>query len=111
MPWRRADYPADWCDVVRPAIHARAQNRCEGSPAYPGCRVLNHTVHPDTGSKVILTTAHLCRCEPKCGELSHLRLLCQRCHLTLDVDLHRQHVVERLRWKSEAAGQLRLWDP
>jgi len=20
MPWRRADYPADWCDVVRPAM-------------------------------------------------------------------------------------------
>jgi len=23
------DYPAGLCDVVRPAIHARAQNRCE----------------------------------------------------------------------------------
>jgi hypothetical protein len=111
VPWNIKDYPADWCDVVRPAIIARAQNRCEGSPAYPGCRVLNYSWHPATGSKVILTTAHLCRCAPKCGELSHLRLLCQRCHLTLDVDLHRQHVVERLRWTSEAAGQLRLWDP
>ena len=46
MPWRRADYPADWCDVIRPAIIARAQNRCEGSPAYPGCRVLNYSWHP-----------------------------------------------------------------
>ena len=43
MPWTRADYPVDWCDVVRPAIMARAQNRCEGSPAYPGCRVLNYS--------------------------------------------------------------------
>ena len=34
MPWRRADYPADWCDVIRPAIMARAQNHCEGSPAH-----------------------------------------------------------------------------
>ena len=109
MPWRCADYPADWCDVIRPAIMARAQNHCEGSPAYPGCRVLNHTAHPDTGSKVILTTAQLCRCTPKCGELSHRRLLCQRCHLTLDVELHRQHVVERLRQEREAQGQLRLF--
>jgi len=111
MPWNIKDYPADWCDVVRPAILARAQNRCEGSKNYQNCYVLNYTAHPDTGSKVILTTAHLCRCAPKCGELSHLRLLCQRCHLTLDVELHQQHVVDTWRRKSEAAGQLRLWDP
>jgi len=109
MPWRRADYPVDWCDVIRPAIMARAQNCCEGSPAYPGCRVLNYSWHPGTGSKVILTTAHLCRCARKCGELSHLRLLGQRCHLTLDVELHAQHAAERLRRESEARGQLRLW--
>ncbi len=109
MPWNRADYPSNWTTEIRPAIVARAQNRCEGSPAYPGCRVKNLSWHPDTGSKVILTTAHLCRCEPKCGELSHLRLLCQRCHLTLDVELHAQHAAETLRRKSEAAGQLRLF--
>jgi hypothetical protein len=110
MPWRRTDYPADWGDVIRPAIIARAQDRCVGSPAYPGCRVLNLTTHPDTGSKVILTTAHLCRCAPKSGELSHLRLLCQRCHLTLDVELHAQHPAQTRRKRSEAAGQLRLRD-
>jgi hypothetical protein len=95
--------------VIRPAIITRAQNRCEGSPAYPGCRVLNHSWHPDTGSKVILTTAHLGRCEPNCGGLSHLRFLCQRRHLTLDAELHRQHVIERLRRESEVQGQLRLF--
>ncbi len=69
MPWNRADYPANWCDEIRPAIFARAQGHCEGSPAYPGCRVKNYSLHPVTGSKVILTTAHLCRCKPKCGAL------------------------------------------
>jgi len=73
------------------------------------CGVLNYSWHPDTGSKVILTTAHLCRCARKCGELSHLRLLGQRCHLTLDVELHAQQAAERLRRESEARGQLRLW--
>jgi len=110
MPWNRKDYPADWWTVVRPAMLERALNRCEGSPAYPGCRVLNHTRHPETGSMVGLTTAHLCRCEPKCGEYSHLRLLCQRCHLTLDADLHAGHAAERRRRASEARGQLRLWE-
>jgi len=111
MPWNIKDYPVDWCDVIRPAIIARAQNRCEGSPAYPGCRVLNYSRHPDTGSKVILTTAHLCRCSPLCGELSHLRALCQRCHLQLDAELHAHHAAATWRRTSEAAGQLRLWDP
>ena len=106
MPWKRVDYPADWCDVVRPAIIARAQNRCEGSPAYPGCRVLNYSWHPDTGSKVILTTAHLCRCAPKCGELSHLRLLCQRCHCTLDAELHARHAAATRRKGKESNGQV-----
>jgi hypothetical protein len=109
MPWNRAEYPPDWSDVIRPAMIARAQNRCEGSPAYPGCRVKNYSAHSVTGSRVILTTAHLCRCEPKCGELSHLRLLCQRCHLTLDAELHAQHAAETFQRKSEAAGQLRLF--
>ncbi|HSX83710.1 MAG TPA: hypothetical protein VLQ80_34845 [Candidatus Saccharimonadia bacterium] len=40
-----------------------------------------------------------------------MRLLCQRCHLTLDVELHQQHAAETWRRTSEAAGQLRLWDP
>ena len=91
-------------------MFARARSRCEGSPAYPGCRVKQYTFHPDTGSEVVLTMAHLCRCEPKCGEPSHLRLLCQRCHLTLDAELHAQHAAETFRRQSEAAGQLRLFE-
>ena len=110
MPWRRSEYPAEWDTVIRPVLLARAENRCEGSPAYPGCRVVNHQSHPETGSMVVLTMAHLCRCEPKCGELTHLRLLCQRCHLTLDVELHQQHAAETRGTRSEAAGQLRLWE-
>ena len=109
MPWNRADYPPDWSEVIRPAMLARAQNRCEGSPAYPACRVLNHTWHSVTHSRTVLTIAHLCRCDPKCGETSHLRAMCQRCHLTLNVDLHRQHAEDTARRQSEALGQLRLW--
>jgi hypothetical protein len=112
MPWNRKDYPLNWMTEIRPALFARALSRCEGSPAYPGCRVKQYTFHPETGSKVVLTMAHLCRCDPKCGELSHLRLLCQRCHLALDVELHAQHAAETFRRQSEAAGQLRLFtDP
>jgi hypothetical protein len=44
---------------IRAEILLRAGNRCEGSPAYPDCRVGNYERHPVTGSKVVLTIAHL----------------------------------------------------
>ena len=70
----------------------------------------NHTTHPATrASKVVLTTAYLCRCDSKCGEQSHLRWLCQRGHLTLDAELHAQHAAERVRRECEAHSQLRLF--
>jgi hypothetical protein len=37
---------------------------------------------------IVLTVAHLCDCEPLCGARSHLKALCQRCHLRLDAKLH-----------------------
>lgn len=40
------------------------------------------------GGKVILTTAHLCNCKPKCGNPAHLKALCQRCHLQMDMPHH-----------------------
>src|SRR5215831_174908 len=95
MPWHPQAYPEAWRAVIRPAILARAAQHCEGSPAYPGCRARNHTPHPATGSPVVLTIAHLCRCAPPCGESAHLRALCQRCHLTLDAELHAQHATAR----------------
>jgi hypothetical protein len=110
MPWHRTDYPADWDTHIRPTILDRAQQRCEGSPAYPACRAANHQPHPVTGSRVVLTIAHTCACEPKCGEPSHLLALCQRCHLTFDASLHAQHAAETRRRQQEALGQLRLWD-
>lgn len=106
MPWLRADYPLDWDTVIRPALLTRGNGCCEGSPSFPQCRAANYEVHPITGSRVILTCAHLCHCEPKCGELTHLRLLCQRCHLTLDADLHAKHSAERRRQERQLAGQL-----
>ena len=57
-PEHRDRYPKDWA-VIRAEILRRAGQRCEGSPAYPDCRVPNHTAHPVTGSPVVLTIAHL----------------------------------------------------
>ncbi|CAG4905688.1 hypothetical protein [Paraburkholderia saeva] len=90
MPIKRENrklYPANWKSEVRPAILARAGNRCEGSPRWPDCRAENGRPHPVTGSPVVLTVAHLDHTLPNC-EPSNLRAWCQRCHLAYDAAHH-----------------------
>ena len=80
VDWRK--YPKCW-RVIRALILARAGNRCEGSPTYPDCRAANHESHPVTGSRVVLTIAHLDH-DPAHNTWENLRALCQRCHLHHD---------------------------
>jgi hypothetical protein len=85
-PENRARYPKDW-HAISTRIKQRAGWRCEGSPAYPDCRAAHGQPHPVTGSRVVLTCAHLDHtpenCDPK-----NLRAWCQRCHLTYDAEHH-----------------------
>ena len=87
-PENRQRYPTNWRTEIVPAILARAGARCEGSPQYPDCRAVNHAPHPVTGSRVVLTIAHLDH-QPEHNDPSNLRAWCQRCHNTYDV-AHRQ---------------------
>jgi 5-methylcytosine-specific restriction endonuclease McrA len=86
-PENRARYPKDW-PKIRAAILERAGHCCEGSAAHPDCRVANYAQHPDTGSKVVLTIAHLDHTPENC-EPSNLKAMCQRCHLKYDAEHHR----------------------
>ena len=79
-------YPANWKEI-RARILDRAGHRCEGSPRYPDCRVMNGSTHPATGSKVVLTIAHMDH-DPSNNAEGNLRALCQRCHLTHDAQQH-----------------------
>lgn len=88
-PENRARYPKDW-KAIADAIRARAGQRCEGSPAYPDCRAKNGHPHPVTGSKVVLTVAHLDHTPENC-EPHNLKAMCQRCHLTYDAEHHKQN--------------------
>ncbi len=56
--------------------------------------------------KIILTVAHLCHF-PMCDDDEHLRALCQRCHLRLDIAHHKQTRKAR---RAEKAGQLALFE-
>lgn len=82
--WSR--YPKNW-KAISQAIRERAGDCCEGSPAYPDCRARNREPHPVTGSRVILTVAHLDH-EPGHCEPDNLRAWCQRCHTTYDAKHH-----------------------
>jgi len=86
MPIRKGNrdrYPTDWATRIRPMILDRAGHCCEGSFAYPECRAVNYQPHPVTGSKVVLTIAHLNH-TPEDNDPANLRAWCQRCHITYD---------------------------
>lgn len=99
MPCDYSKYPDNWKEL-RKRVLERADNRCEGSPKYPGCRAENYQPHPVTGSKVVLTIAHLDH-DVTHNDLGNLRAWCQRCHLTYDVKFHAKNARETRRKKFE----------
>jgi len=98
MPIReenRARYPKDW-KAISLSVRQSAGNRCEGSPAYPDCRAENGQPHPETGSKVVLTVAHLDH-QPENCDRSNLKAWCQHCHNTYDLPNRRAGITSRAR--------------
>lgn len=105
-PWNKDKYPANWKQIVL-EINQRAGNRCEGSPAYPDCRAANKEAHPVTGSRVVLTTAHMDG-NPENNDYGNLRALCQRCHLKHDIKTHIANRKKFARYRLERAGQQKI---
>lgn len=87
-PENKARYPKNWKEIAD-EIRARAENKCEGSPMFPDCKAENGKPHPVTGSKVVLTVAHLDHTPENC-EPDNLKAWCQRCHLNYDKHHHAQ---------------------
>ena len=86
MGMNPADYHPDWRNISR-QIREQAGQRCEGTPHYPECRAENGRAHPETGSLVVLTVAHMDHVKSN-NDPANLRALCQRCHLDWDLDHH-----------------------
>lgn len=74
-----------WKDI-RAWVRLRSGGRCEGSPAFPDCRAENGKPHPVTGSRVVLTVAHINH-DPRFNGPDDLRHWCQRCHITHDAPM------------------------
>lgn len=111
MPMQRERYPANW-EAISLSIRERAGWRCEW------CNAQNGHSHPVTGSKVVLTVAHLGTSYPDGtpGDKhdktdvrpENLAALCQRCHLNYDRDEHMANAAATRRRRREQAGQLQL---
>ena len=103
-PENRALYPRDWKAISLYVREVRARNRCEchGECARDSgkracvydddgrCLAVNTYPNPRTGSKVVLTVAHL-NDDPSTADPDLLLALCQSCHLSLDRELHKRN--------------------
>ena len=88
----RCRYPADWPVISDRIRFGRAGGRCECAGecdrGHLGrCPAVHGQRHPVTGSRVVLTTAHLDRRPENCAD-ANLRAMCQRCHLSYDAAQH-----------------------
>ena len=109
-PENRDRYPADWPEISRRIRAERARWQCEcrgecgsdhsirpdesivwipdGEALDPSrCYAANGEPHPITGSRVVLTVAHLDHTPEHCDD-TNLLAMCQRCHLNLDRPRH-----------------------
>jgi hypothetical protein len=111
----RPVYSRYWPMFSRYIREVRAQNVCECSGecglhrTHPGprrCVEVNHAPAQWAQGMVVLTVAHLCTCDPPCILVSHVKSMCQRCHLLVDLQLHLRHAAESRRAEKEALGQL-----
>lgn len=108
-PEMRGRYPDDWAVRSRFVRFVRAKGRCERvlvGAHFIGCGAEHGKPHPRTGSRVVLTTAHVFDDRPEAANLLNLAALCQLCHLWHDRDLHR---AQRQRSLEARRGQDRLF--
>lgn len=97
-PENRDRYPKDWRQISDRIRFERAGGRCEchgecGRPDHNldrldnRCRARHGAVAPISGTRIILTTAHLDHTPENCSD-DNLRAMCQGCHLAYDRERH-----------------------
>jgi 5-methylcytosine-specific restriction endonuclease McrA len=80
----RLRYPPYWRQLSHLVRFAIDRGMCRF------CGALHGQPHPVTGSKVVLTTAHLVDMRPEADRLENLAGFCQRCHNRHDIEHRRQ---------------------
>lgn len=112
---RRQDYPPQWEEVSAFVRFVRARSRCEcttqcGADHGIRCGNIHGMSIPRRSAasrrlgraRVVLQSAHLCRCRTLCAEEAHLLAMCQACHLAFDRRKHQRNASEtRLRKRGQ----------
>jgi hypothetical protein len=117
MPVDMKRYPENWTEISHRIRFERAGGRCECSGECgthdERCDALHGEAHPLTGSKVVLTTAHLgADTDDKHDKMDvraeNLKAMCQRGHLLFDLDEHKLNASISRRKKIIDAGQMEM---
>ena len=136
MPIDYSEYSDDWPEISR-AIRDRSGGRCEcvgecenehdqenlkawlngigfaDMRETKRCAAENYKPNPFTGSRVVLTVAHLDH-DKMNNDPANLQAFCQRCHLTYDRaydrDRHIQNRLRNARRRQIDAGQRKLFE-
>jgi hypothetical protein len=114
-PENRDRYPADWDAISLHIRTVRAEGRCEcagecGRGTHDGrCPNMNGGQAYGTGSKVVLTVAHLDHTPEHCDP-ENLRAMCNGCHLHYDRDHHAETRSRTREAARLAAGVVPLFD-
>lgn len=111
-PEMRGRYPRNWPQISRRIRFDRAGGRCECDGRcgrrHPGrCAAVHGQPHPATGSKVVLTVAHLDDIPEHCDD-DNLAAMCQACHLAYDTDLHAATAARSRAARLVAPGQTEI---
>lgn len=104
MPIRASQkslYPKNWASISRLVREHRAGWQCEFVVNGQRCEARHGMPHPVTGSKVVITTAHLDH-DPRHCDLDNLRAACQACHLRYDAKYHAMNAAKTRSMKREA---------
>jgi 5-methylcytosine-specific restriction endonuclease McrA len=89
-PENKARYPAEW-PLISLTVRALAGFECAWCDARQG------EPHPITGSRVVLTVAHLDHQPENCADPENMKALCQRCHNRYDAPMRRRGIKARAR--------------
>lgn len=95
LPENKHRYPKDWPAISQRIRFERAQGRCEFEDDGVRCAAMHGELHPLTGSKVVLTTAHLDHDPANCAD-DNLKAGCQMHHNRYDRK-HRNATAQRRR--------------
>jgi hypothetical protein len=119
-PENKDRYPANWEEISNYIRFYRAGGRCEctgdcgvrhedqNEERHARCHK-RHGTDLTNRRQVILTVAHLCQ-DPSCIDESHMKAMCQGCHLRYDARQHVQTGHRHRRERKEAGGQLTMFD-